>query len=308
MGTGQPGRGVRFPPHGFGWYVVGYFDMLGHSNRLSEIVALPNDDADLNEAITAITCAALAIQRFRVGFKRFFTDPKGLADRVPPDRREYLLGRDRPRLVHWDFSDAYIVAAPVLCDSDGDMAVAVHDIYRIMYAAARMWLFSLDGAPIRGGIEMGLLAGIPPHDEPRELSGPALVRAYWLESQVAGYPRVMVGSACIRFLDDIAHGRVSGSSDEAIAGAEACLGLLCEASQEHAMLDTLNQSLLPKEAPNPFLAKQLPTIRDRCKDIHEWVRYQLSLVKGVKCNRESKLVRRYQELVDYFDRSASNWA
>lgn len=152
---------------------------------------------------------------------------------MPPDRRKYLLGRDRPRLVHWGFSDAYIVAAPVLRDSDGDMAVAVHDIHRIMYAAARMWLFSLDGAPIRGGIEMGLLAGIPPHDEPRELSGPALVRAYWLESQVAGHPRVMVGSACIRFLDDIAHGRVSGSSDEAIAGAEACLGLLCEASQEH---------------------------------------------------------------------------
>jgi hypothetical protein len=52
------------------------------------------------------------------------------------------------------------------------------------------------GWPIRGGIELGLAMDIDNDD----IYGPALARAYTLESKVAQYPRIVIGEELILYL------------------------------------------------------------------------------------------------------------
>ena len=215
----------------FGDYIIGYFDVLGQSNRLLELPRNPERE----DVMRHLRQTAGVILGIRECFEQYFTAEAELAVSLPSDERKLL---EDTRLVpmgvcrHLHHRRRAGERRPGI---RGDFR-----IYRTMCAASLMWLVSLSTRhPVRGGIEIGLAADIGP----AEVYGPALVEAHRLESRVAEYPRIMVGPRCVRFLQNVV-------SDMPLTGAgklaRTCLRLLREISDEHAMLDGLGAEFLSR--------------------------------------------------------------
>ena len=112
----------------------------------------------------------------------------------------------------------------------------------------------------------------------------------------------MVGKGCIEFLRCIAHDsrQLTGDSDHRAAAkhAKTCLRMLCEVQEEHAMLDSLGDDFL--EA-----AKRTTGTRgDISQRAHDQVVAQL---RQAKANKDCKLTRRYETLLQYFRDNAAKW-
>ena len=70
-------------------------------------------------------------------------------------------------------------------------------VYAALTSAASTFLTMLAGRQaIRGGIDVGVAVEL----RDKELYGPALARAYELESKTANYPRVVLGEELIRYI------------------------------------------------------------------------------------------------------------
>ena len=83
------------------------------------------------------------------------------------------------------------------CLGDQEVKCHMNGIFAILGLAGTMCLLGLAGGhPVRGGIEIAWGAML----HPGELYGPAVARAYALESEVAQYPRIVVGAETYKFI------------------------------------------------------------------------------------------------------------
>lgn len=270
----------------FGDYLIGYFDVLGQSNRLLEFSKAPPEREDAIQHLKQTVGVILGVRRC---FEQYFEAEEELSASLPLDARGIL---NHAGLVHWGFSDTYIVA--VALRGDDQMSAVIYSIYRTICAASLTWLVSLSrGHPLRGGIEIGPAADIGP----AEVYGPALVEAHRLESRIAEYPRIMVGPRCLRLLQDVAHRDVAhhGSLMGARTLSRSCLRLLCEIKNEHAMLDSLGADFLT-------IIQNKEQTRSTFQRAHEYVSARL---RQAEVDEDAKLTSRYQTLQRYFRRSAA---
>jgi hypothetical protein len=98
----------------------------------------------------------------------------------------------RPKFV--GFSDSFV--ASVALRNDCGELLPIVTAFSAMSAAAVVILMSLASKhPLRGGIDVGLAT----ETGPQEIYGTALERAYLLESQEAGYPRIVIGDELWRY-------------------------------------------------------------------------------------------------------------
>ena len=162
----------------FGHYMIGYFDVLGQSNKLLELPRKLELHRNRDDVIQYLKQTAGVVLGVRDSFELFFETETSFSAALPADERKRFFDHTRPRLVRWGVSDAYIVAIPIMHGGD-KMAATVSGIYRTMVAASFMWLAGMSaGHPIRGGIEIGLAVDIGPAGQPaQEVYGPALVEA-----------------------------------------------------------------------------------------------------------------------------------
>ncbi len=181
------------------YYVVAFFDLLGQQERLRELRVLPNrDDPDdmkragiiLRDTYGAVTAMRQHFTGFFNSFSRKPTVPLGL---TKEQRKKYDQLTHNP-IKFQRFSDSIIVYS---CLKTDKVKLTAGGIFGILCAAAATFLVCLaEGHPIRGGIDVG--PGIEIRG--KEIYGPALSRAYTLESQIANYPRIVVGDDLVRYL------------------------------------------------------------------------------------------------------------
>jgi SOS response regulatory protein OraA/RecX len=146
-----------------------------------------------------------------------------------------------------------------------------------------------NGWAIRGGIELGLAMEI----NEGEIYGPALARAYNLESKVADYPRIIIGDELIRYLRLIAANQISSAEEKAHALlAEKSLRLLKVDNDGYAFLDWLGDDM------RVFQNTEI------LKNAYNFI-IQESI--GDKENRKSKLRFRYSLLRDYVESRLPDW-
>ncbi|MCX7015861.1 MAG: hypothetical protein NTW86_25455, partial [Candidatus Sumerlaeota bacterium] len=116
----------------------------------------------------------------------------------PEDKRELAKRMVERKVSLRAFSDSFIATASL--HNDNEHCKAMNGVFSVMVATAGMVATGFGcGVPIRGGIEIGL--GLDIEDD--EIYGPAIARAYDLESMVADYPRVLLGPELIGFLDEV---------------------------------------------------------------------------------------------------------
>ena len=190
-------------------------------------------------------------------------------------------------------SDTFCVAVPIEPKSGGTGAMATFaDVRRSLEVAATTWLVSLaEGAPFRGGLEIGIAAQMPEND----VYGQALIDAYHLESEVADWPRIVVGKDLVSALQD-ARQDPDAAFQGAAMFARQCWSMLRQDGQGNTEIDPLGGFWSTPERRRSF--------RDVFTRAHNYVRDQLREHRETGC---TTLVSRYERLLAYFDEHAPSW-
>ncbi|NOY73700.1 MAG: hypothetical protein GXP14_15270 [Gammaproteobacteria bacterium] len=179
----------------------------------------------------------------------------------------------------------------------GDQTIKCHlnGVFNLFATAGSLCFMGLASRkPIRGAIDIAW--GMELH--PGELYGAAVARAYELESIVAQYPRIVVGTRAIQFLD--AHGRnpeqdVYSANNRALA--QLCLGMLARDTDGVWILHYLGDDFRN--------AVSYDHHNDLYAESHAFVREQLGKHQEAA---DSKLAFRYAHLLSYFEAHRPNKA
>jgi len=234
-----------------GYYVVAFIDLLGQQDRLRSLRSLP-DESDYNqmkEFIKDLKGTYGVVTGMRNLFEQFFKSysnkkydlsKTNYNSLTPAQKKIYKQLKNNP--IHIEsFSDSIIVFTSLRTDK---AKLPTGGIWGIFAAAASTALFSLaTGHPLRGGIDVGLGMEI----KRGEIYGPCLSRAYSLESKIAGYPRIVVGKECLKYLHDTTNQKQKDIISKVCAGsANECLKLLTVDDDGCAIIDYLGDFFLNK--------------------------------------------------------------
>ena len=283
----------------FGHYMIGVFDVLGQSRKLQEQAGMPlaDDPAERQRIVANLKDTAGVVIGFRGLFRKFFEEaaqPTGRAYSLPEPQRNEMLAAMASNVLLWGVSDAIFVAVPLTWERHP--AARVVDVFRSLLAASSMWLVGLStNHPIRGGMEIGTGIDL----EPGEIYGQALEAAHHLESEVAGHPRIVVGTRCVEFLKAVKRNESASGVGSALAAgfADLCLSMLREDRDGHAVVDGLGQTMLEQ-------SRQVPDLRDQFVRAYDNVRTQC---RAFRDTGDTKLAARYEALRAYFDERAPQW-
>ena len=177
---------------------------------------------------------------------------------------------------------------PFVCLGDTEIKCQVNGIFGIFGLAGFLCLIGLaTHQPIRGAIEVAW--GVELHEQ--ELYGAAVARAYELESEVAQYPRIVVGPEAVKFLQVHAsnpHQDPYSRNDQQLA--KMCLEMLVQDVDGHWLLHYLGESF------------QQAVSHDTHPALHGAARaFILEQLLTHQANQNTKLAFRYSHLLQYFD-------
>ena len=278
-------------------WVVGFFDLLGQRDALKKMDFLPEQDD--HEKVAALTEAVRdsvgVISIFRRAFIQFrdgvTTQPaRDLVDPMTPDQRRLFEELRRTRVSHAPISDGVMVYSSLVSSPQHS---PVRACYEILCAAGSLMLTSLAwGHPVRGGIDVG--TGI--EVEPDQLHGPAVVKAYELESEAAEYPRVVVGSTLAEYLKTVA-GRRGDLADTINADIAAGIReMLRQDGDGQVIVDYMGERF--KERVSSTVDRQI---------VHQARQFAVDQLTHFERLKNEKLRSRYQRLAAYLDSRAHFW-
>ena len=280
-------------------YVVGFFDLLGQQERLRSLTQLPDKGnpesmAATRETLTHTYGAVHAMRTwFRDAFETYSRKPLAEAETLPEEGKKLYAQMNSNPIELRGVSDSMIVSVSLRKYEDTKLPVrAVMGV--IMGAGLVSTGCLMMGHPIRGGIDLGVGFKTPEG----EIYGPALSRAYTLESEIAGYPRVVVGRELLGWLQH----QVTNSTPDVFGEyskkwAEACGNCLAVDHDGNVFVDYLG----------PYF-RQLLSVGSPADFVHEAHEHVLRLCEEVKRAGNSKLAFRYILLRNYFENRLPLWA
>ena len=174
------------------------------------------------------------------------------------------------------------------CLGDKEVRCHVNGLFHIVATAGAHCIFGLAAKrPIRGAIEIAWGAEL----RLGQLYGPAVARAYELESEVAQYPRIVVGEEAIKFLQrHQANKSLDPFSRVDQQMAEICLGMITRDFDGHFIINYLGNEFQAAVSNKAHL------------DLYAKARaFVLAQLAEHRNNQDTKLAMRYTRLLDYFD-------
>lgn len=237
----------------YNFYLVAFIDILGQKESFKEqgkyidlnLKSL-SDDLFQEKLINAHKETAVTIENLRKGFKGFFDaytaneEPKVS---IPKEKIEQFKKMRQAEIDLQVFSDC-ILASCVLKPSGEYYSNIINSVHGVLMACCAMLFTSLSvRKPFRAGIEIGLATKMSNN----EIYGPALFRAYELESRTAQYPRVVVGDELINFLVNLSkkHPQLKNQTKEDLEWckliADNCLKMIVVDIDGISILDYLGQ-------------------------------------------------------------------
>lgn len=148
--------------------------------------------------------------------------------------------------------------------------------------------------PLRGGLEVGWGTTLMPS----EVYGAGLVRAYKLESEIAEYPRVVMGSEILEYLDVVQRQHPTTLfGRNAIQTVEHCKRFLVRDNDGQFMLDFLGDAFRE-------VASRVPGIEETIGDAYAFVR---GTYDQFEAEGPPKLAGRYQRLKEYMEGRLEQW-
>lgn len=276
-------------------YLVVFLDILGQRRLLREIKDLPTSKSDkelFKKNLKGIFSKVDGIRRL---FKTYFESSKSHKpniDLVPIERREEFIACQKSNAYYYSFSDSSVIAVPL--EQDYDNCVAINGVYDALVATIGIGLMTLSAkTPLRGGLDVGVAWQI----EGQEIYGPALERAYYFESNLAEYPRFVIGEELLTYILWVENQK--GKTRFALYAKQLagfCREMIVQDTDGRYMLDFIGKRA--KEASgNSIEAETVRQARD----------FVSSQYKKYVDMEDHKLASRYFRLLRYFNSRANLW-
>lgn len=235
-------------------YVVAFIDVLGQKEAfcgLNEFSVIVGGNKDLEDKLLHTHVqTAHHVKGLRDDFKSFFSQylrEGEIPENIPADRIEDFKKIRKVDLKYKSFSDCiqfFTSLNQPECHSP-----AMNAVYCMLNSCGAMLFSSLaDKKVFRAGIDIGI--GIEIEDD--EVYGPALFRAYDLESKIAQYPRIVIGDELVNYLQALSQGKpqIKNQMKEDIGlcqtMAQECLKIIVKDIDGYIILDYLGDSFSSK--------------------------------------------------------------
>jgi hypothetical protein len=204
-------------------------------------------------------------------------------------RMEYT-GKLVPRML--TFSDSVLVYVPL--HNDHFHIEPIVALWSVLLAVAGLFPYLLgNGIVARGGIEVGMLLTLDDDD----VYGPAIERAYHLESEVAQYPRVCVGDELLNYLTEVEQQPMHHPSAMAAASvARSCRSLIASDTDGMPVIDYLGAG-----------AREFGGTDEVQLVVHLAYQWVVRRTQQLRRGPDKRLANRYGALLTYFDRHISKW-
>lgn len=275
-------------------WAVGFLDLLGQRAALRKMDFLPqdNDAAKKADLIKAVNESVGVIERFYSLYQVFgdggvrSTDVPG----VPPIAQQLAREWVSTDLRHARFSDGLMVYSSLVASPAHSPVAAV---FRLICASGSLMLTCLSwGHPIRVGLDVGTGVEVARG----QLHGPAVVKAYELESRAADYPRVVVGDTLAAYLQ----GQAAQTGDLRARfdanQAELARAMLSQDADGQRIVDYMGKAFRRQ------VASQIEP-----KIVHDAQQFAQRSLEAFQRNGNEILTARYERLVRYFERRADVW-
>ena len=269
----------------FGYYALAFVDILNQKSELRKIKKLPTNEEEKSEFISQVKNTFGVVQLFRTSFDSFFQSfLKNRPLQASGLSREQIDSMNRfrnPEVRKQLFSDSIIYYAPL---EDTSKRFAITNVQALLAGCAASILSTLSiGLACRGGIEAGIAGDVFAN----EIYGPALYQAYRLESEVAKYPRILVGSELRSYIDFESRISVRNIEDEVRRSmAEKCKDWLYTDDDGETILDYMG-----------------PAAKEMWGNRRELIENSLVFVekerKRFQDEKDEKLAERYSRLQNY---------
>lgn len=274
-------------------YCVSFIDLLGQRDALRGQGLLPpfgseDERKKLNELLRNSIGAIIKLQKqaedILAGVLKSNLDSP-LRATLPPEQHATWDEMHRTRVKMQRWSDGLV---SFVCLGDTDIKCRINGVFGIIGLAGALCLIGLaTRRPVRGAIEVAW--GVELHTG--ELYGAAVARAYELESEIARYPRIVVGSEAVKFLKvHAANPKQDAYSQSDRELATLCLGMLAQDADGHWFLHYLGNEF--RFAVSPDHHDKL-YVRARKFVFEQFLEHQTNL--------NTKLAFRYSHLLQYFD-------
>ncbi len=276
------------------FHLVGFIDLLGQQEELSRLDSLPDVDneEEMRAFIDQLKRTFGVVDGLHKMFEEFFGGimekrriPEGLKTQNP-DLYKALTGS---KIKFQRYSDGIVVFV-ALSESAGRMPF--RSVWGLLSACASVMLISLASKhPLRGGLDVGI--GMEMREG--ELYGPAVARAYNLESKVAQYPRITIGTEMVNYLlqeRNLDPKDEFDSFNQEMSGL--CLSLIARDIDGNTILDYLGEGFRTYVGGDPELPEQaLQFAQEKLQEYRE--------------AKNTKLAIRYKLLVDYIESRLPGW-
>jgi hypothetical protein len=279
----------------FQHYLLVFVDILGQRRSLREIKDLPTNDTEKEGFIKKLQETIGKVDVLRGAFREFFeTTESHTPDTslVPPQHRAEFIASQKSEAYFYGFSDSIIIAVPLM--NDNENCTAINGVYSAFMATCGISLIALStNVALRGGLDVGVATQI----EGREIYGPALERAYFLESNLAEYPRLLIGKELFTYLNWVENQQCKTRLGEiARSMAKFCREMIVQDTDGRLMLDFMGERAR-EAADNSLTAEVVKSARD----------FVISRYKGHSEVENHKLSSRYFRLLRYINSRAKRW-
>lgn len=272
-------------------YAAAFIDVLGQRDSMKGCGLVPdNKDEFLSIAKKSIGVISNLHSSFDTFYELLTKTTINL--QIPEEDRDKYSHLQAAKLKFQRFSDGLVVFISLAEDSTHS---PVNGIYGLIASSGSLCLLGLaEKTPIRGGADIAW--GVELNES--ELYGCVVAKSYELESEVAKYPRIIIGSEIINYLQSLAHNEEGDiNSQYGRKMAETCIEMVCETPDGNYMVDYLGEGF------RKYIANTLDqTIYNEALS---YVEEQLERWRD-ECN--SKLIERYETLHEYFVERKNVWA
>lgn len=271
-------------------YLVIFLDILGQKELLSQMTELPKTEDEKNKFKTLSDKTHGKIVGIRNCFFKCF---EAILNTLPPI--------NRPKIYYYGISDSIIIAVP-LDSNQNDTAII--GCFSALAATCIAGLFELaKKTVIRGGLDISTAIRIGEN----EIYGHAVASAHYIESQLADYPRFVVGDELRKYIRETESQEPSSSTNDNIKIANMCRELFFQDSDGCYMLDYLGSAMGQYMA----MIRDSGNVDSNFSKIHKnafnFVKAEYDGFVNEANENSQKLALRYHRLLSYFELRRSLW-
>lgn len=276
------------------YYLVAYLDVLGQKEVFNKLCPIKSGD-EINDVLKEeISKNIFYLSHFRdnlISFIESYTSDEPSGVNVDPAFLSQFNQMRKAEILFQYFSDSVIAFVPL--EFKTFYSVAVNGAWGVLAGCCMAILGSLSkGHAIRGGIEISWGTRL----ESGEIYGPALNKAYFLESKIAKNPKIIIGDGVWNFLRSASDKvrqhpkQIPKDIDYCQIIADRCLSLISDDIDGSRTLDYLGPGFLE-------LQKNSPEFYQLYEESKQFV---VNSFKKYLEEGNSKLAEKYRYLVDFF--------